>query len=212
MGQRFQIFGVTSNYKGETFTYGYHLQWCWGHYTISRLHQMLKYGEADCKSDYSDLRKSFNGYEIEQLLQSLVSLNIHNNSFVYADNLERDNKTLGKYESPFVFDNNDGVFVIDFRHEKPKFALFAHRYDEATKKCYFQMCSSLSYMQEYYGKGIKAKLKESLCCDTDSEFEEEYNAYMNMINYIDTFDVLSEKDMDNIFPNIDKEYVSYEIF
>ena len=223
MGQRFQIFAITSDNDGNSYTHGYHLQWCWGRHTISRLHQMLKFGEEDCERDYGDLNKGMCSiHETKSLIHSLISLNIYNNSFVYAGDLENDfdnddNKKEGIYDSPFEFDNNDGVFIIDYRGNRPKFALFKSDYiDKKEERFGFIKCNALEYLNYYCDNNIKEGLKDSVICDSDEdeekEYEKIYNDYMKMIRYIDSFETLSEEDIDNIFNKIDKSYVDYSKF
>ena len=222
MGQRFQIFAITSDNDGNSYTHGYHLQWCWGHHTISRLHQMLKFGEDDCARIYSNLKGTCKRIvEIKTLIRSLISLNIYNNSFVYAGDLERDfdytdKKLEGIYDSPFEFDNNDGVFIVDYRYSRPKFALFKSDYIDEKEHYGFTKVRALEYLNYYCDNNIKEGLKDSITCDSDKdkekEYEKIYNDYMKMIRYIDSFETLSEEDIDNIFKKIDKSYIDYSKF
>ncbi|AIY85314.1 hypothetical protein U729_3220 (plasmid) [Clostridium baratii str. Sullivan] len=218
MGQRFQIFAITSDNEGNSYTHGYHLQWSWGHYSISRLYQMLKFGEENCARVYSNLKGTYKRIvEVKTLIRSLVSLNIYNNSFVYAGDLEKDfdytdKKLEGEYDSPFEFDNNDGVFVIDYRYKRPKFALFKSDYIDEKEHYGFIKVSALEYLNHYFDNDIKENFKNSVISDSDEEYEEIYNDYMEMVKYIDSFETLSEKDMDNIFKKIDKKYIDYSSF
>lgn len=223
MGQRFQIFAITSDNRGNSYTHGYHLQWCWGCHTISRLYQMLKFGEGNLTREFNDLNKGIRyKCDTKLLIRSLACLNIYNNSFVYARDLENDfdkedNKKEGIYDSPFEFDNNDGVFIIDYRYDRPKFALFKSDYiDEKEERFGFIKCNALEYLNYYYDNNIKKNLKDSVICYSDEEpekkYEKIYNDYMKMIRYIDSFETLSEEDIDNIFNKIDKSYVDYSKF
>lgn len=219
MGQRFQAFVITTDRDNNDYVHGYHLQWCWGHHTISRLYQFLKFAKDDCKYKFSNLNSRWecDFKSTQKLVESLIALNIYNNSYVETIDLNEElieydesNKD-GKFKTPFEFDNNDGVFVIDCRFKKPKFALFTLDFDK-NDKWFCCKVSALSYMQKYYGSSIKSKLRDALGCDTEKEFEEEYNDYKDMVKYIDSFETLSESDMNKIFKKIDPEHVNYEMF
>lgn len=206
MCQRFQIFVVTNDREDKTYTHGFHLQWCWGVHTLSRLHQMLKFGEIDCKRMYSDLRR-FSGFvrDTKSLLKSLVSLNIYNSSFVNASELSESEL---EYDNPFVFDNDDGIFIVDYRYTRPKFALFKRDYVLNDDYGFVQV-SALDYLKKYSGNNIKEYLKKCAVYDTEEELERIHNKFMTMVNYIDTFETLSEENMNNIFKNINKDKVDY---
>lgn len=218
MGQRFQIFAITSDNECNSYTHGYHLQWCWGHHTISRLYQMLKFGEEDCARVYSNLKGTCKLIvKVKILIRSLVSLNIYNNSFVYAGDLERDfdytdKKLEGIYDSPFEFDNNDGVFIVDYRYSRPKFALFKSDYIDEKEHYGFTKVSALEYLNHYFDNDIKENFKNSVIFDSDEEYENIYNNYIEMVEYIDSFETLSEEDIDNIFNKINKNYIDYSKF
>lgn len=170
MGQRFQIYAIRDKeywgdvngnrekIKEQTLT-ALHLQWCWGHFSIIRANQLLRFFEKDLKNSYPVSKSDYdypvsckdgdnNGYfnEFDLALNALSSLNLENGTYVSA--------TLEDLKNPLYGDNNDGFLVLDLRKEKPRFTFGYFKYCDNKANLNFNkdgaaFISALEYLDIY---------------------------------------------------------------
>jgi hypothetical protein len=224
MGQRHQLYIKTKlsnnavNNKAKTFAF--HHSWFYGFWTIHKLKQLI---EFELKQNQYEINKSGRGdkyfslhsgdythntIQAQQMLNSLISLNIETGSYRLVENLETNN--------PYETDNNDGQTFIDFftENNKPLYG-FAFPYekdneniiiddnDNIIKKEYivdkkrvksippFIILSAREYVYKIYGRDV---YNNGII---DYEFKREIE---EVLNYIETnTELMSQEHFENIY-------------
>lgn len=179
MGQRFQAHYIMlerqENSKVLVRKQAYHLQWCFGEYTIVRLEQVLNYMDKYLDNEYAP----FHGIiyppleEGLKILQCLTSINMITGSYVNAIEEEEDVSL-----NPLNGDNNDGIFIIDLRENKPRYALFNYK---------FELVTPTEYMSDY------------------KEMSEDENLILDLIEKISKYETISEEELRELYPEMYKE-------
>ena len=196
MGQRFQAHYIMKNREGKTYKMAFHLQWSWGHYSIIRLNQVLDYFKNNLSDKYCKFNgKGFEDYEeIKDVLHSLTSLNLVTKSFVNAD--YEDPNECDVTKNPLYGDNNDGIYIVDLRGEKPRYCMLHWVQNENLKPI-----SAREYFNMYHEKDL-----QKLNSDIDPEGLRDINVAFSFLSNIETFELIKEEELRELYPKMYKEY------
>lgn len=176
MGQRFQVYTKTGN-KGII---GFHLQWCWGTFSLIRATQVLEFAKGDFKNKYSLFKEDIYKNEVEAVLSGLIGLNHEYKSYVAPYLLKH-----GETKNPSLADNNDGCLLLDLTGDKPKY-------------CFFD---------PYTINPVAMNGLEYILYDYRYEYEEEEYKYKRKLidkhlKKLSKFEVLTTDELKNTFPDM----------
>lgn len=213
MGQRSQLY---IRYKNKKNLVAMHLQWNYGYYMINRTYQLLDFISKNVKSDYSnfkeehfDIANSGSRREDIDMLQNLIQMNTTIGSYVKGIDLIKEEYEWAKEKgditetfkiNPNNQDNNNGILVIDIREDgKIKYGLGGGYEEIEDWVDDFKMISARKYFElnqnTYKDEYEKYKLKNAN--------KELYDKVMEQLDFIDTFELLTNEEYKEIF---DTEY------
>lgn len=210
MGQRFQVAYITKC-KGYGENEGkeliekqdFHLQWCWGYYSIIRAHQILNHFEEELNDDYSIARSDYRKDELDDVFHCLLSVNNLFHSYVRSSKYDEDG---GFTENPFDYDNNDGIFLVDLRGSKPKYCFGYFSYDSDWNG--IEITNATGYMKHYEylteGRDFDKMSKESR-----KELIEMDIKIRVMVNEIDTFELMTKEEVCQMYDELDIKDLRY---
>lgn len=145
MGERFQIHVVGNgnfyNKKDEKvnkdYILSYHLQWCWGQYSVIRAYQILEflndyqhqsyndlnentailnYGSDTIPKSNIDINKNIKFDKLEKILLANIEINRLIHSYIDSElMMKKYIEDLNYYDMFYNFDNNTGCLLIDTR-------------------------------------------------------------------------------------------------
>lgn len=197
MGQRFQIAYITKTEEGEVLKQDFHLQYCWGYYSIIRANQILEYFENDSIKRFSPTRVSWKKDDLDDIFHCLLSINDLFKSYVCA--LKYDDSEESKFvENPFDYDNNDGFLFIDFRNDKPKYCFGYIEYDSDV----LEIFDASSYMKRY--TYLIDEIDISKLSDKEIEQRITYDKKIKeMVRYINSFQLMSPQEVCDMYEELD---------
>ncbi len=196
MGQRFQVAYITKTERGEIFKQDFHLQWCWGYYSIIRANQILEYFEDNLTDKFSPARLNWMKGELDDIFHCLLSVNNLFKSYVRVEKYSSEENQF--IESPFDYDNNDGFLFIDLRNDKPKYCF---GYTERGSDI-LEIFDASDYMKRYtylIDEKDMSKMtnKEIVQRITDDK------KIKKMVKYINSFQSMSPQEVCDMYEKLD---------
>ena len=201
MGQRSQLY---IRYKNGKNLVAMHLQWNYGYYMINRTYQLLDYISKNIRSEYNnfkeqhfDIANNKSTREDIDILQNLIQMNTTIGSYVSGWDLVKEELEYGDNGietfkmNPYKQHNNNGILVIDIKEDGTiKYGL-GGGYEEVGNEDY-DMISARKYF-ELSEKNYENKYK---LVNSNKDL---YNKVMEELDIIDTFEVLTNEEKDEIF-------------
>ena len=205
MGQRSQVY---IRYKNKKNLVAMHLQWNYGYYMINRTYQLLDFINKNLQDTYNNFQEenfdiSNNHREDIDILHNLIQFNTTIGSYVKGIDLIKENYDYFNKENKDTFkmipkeqDNNNGILVIDIQENgKIKYGL-AGGYEEIESMNFdsdFTMINAKTYFD----------LSENNLSDNKYKLENRnfdlYCKVMEQIKFIDSFELLTQKEYEEIF-------------
>ena len=206
MGERFQTW-ISYGTNGQNI-FGMHLQWCWGHFSVIRAHQLIRYLDGARQNAFNPFGlgeygrlggSSFDGRREDlYLLRALTEINTVSASLVPGHDLiaEENEHQQWQFEEgklktfpstikidPLTYDNNHGFLVIKATEHEVKYA-FCKSADE------LKPISAAQYLNSY-----RSEIKK---------LDEPHKKALNAIKEdLKEYSVLSKEELTQIF---DREY------
>lgn len=176
MGRRFQAYYIYNGKNNRIRKVGFHMQVCCGDDTLCLLEQVLIFMEKYSKYKLNVLinpKYDFYNKSVE-LLKGLTGALHRTGIFLYPHKLSYD-----ICSNPLIADNDEGIFIIDLRNKKPKYALMNNN---------FQIVSPLEYFDIYR--------------DEYTDKDEILKEIPDIINNIEKFEELSIDEIKYLFPKM----------